>query len=173
MAGTKAKFNLKWTKTDNKTYAVPGNTYEEMFKFFEKKNAAKEEWGKFHPEIPHLSFKPTKDPITEVTLEVGYTIVMPSWSKASSIGQKEKAAWDTMMKALQRHEEQHRTIFEFEAEAFGTDLSFETDLSQKKLSDMFKKFPGDVRKAQQAYDSKTANGKNEGVFLPAPDKVKN
>jgi hypothetical protein len=64
---------------------VPGNSYEEMFKFFEKKNAAGEEWAKFHHELPDLSFKPAKgEPITEVTLNVGYVITMPSWAKASS-----------------------------------------------------------------------------------------
>ena len=79
MAGVKPKFKVEWTTKDDKTTSVPGSTYEEMFKYFEKKNGAGEEWAKFHHERPDLSFKPGKgEPITEVTLEVGYVITMPS-----------------------------------------------------------------------------------------------
>lgn len=170
--GVTPKFSIKWSKTDNKTAAVPGNTYEDMFKFFEKKNTAKQEWALFQHERPALSFKPAKgDPITEVTLTVGYTITMPAWSKAGSLGKKAKDAWDKMMAALQKHEDQHRQILEDQAKSFGTQITSQTDLSQKNLADLFKDFPGDVKKAQDAYDSKTAHGKNEGVFLPAPDAV--
>jgi hypothetical protein len=172
MAGTKPKFIVNWTKRDNQTSAVTGNTYEEMFKFFQKKNASKEEWAKFHTERPALSFKPAKgEPITEVTLSIGYTTAMPSWSKASSLGSKGKAAWDAMMNALKKHEDNHRQILEDEVKKFGALVSAETDLSLKKLSDLFKDFPDDVRKAQEAYDAKTSHGEKEGVFLPAPDKV--
>ncbi len=50
--------------------------------------------------------------------------------------------------------------------------SLKTDLTLKKLSELFKKFPGDVTTAQEKYDSSSAHGEKEGVFLPAPDKVK-
>ena len=32
-------FKIKWTKKDSKTYNVPGKTYEDVFEFFQKKNA--------------------------------------------------------------------------------------------------------------------------------------
>jgi predicted secreted Zn-dependent protease len=50
------------------------------------------------------------EPITDVTLKVGYTITMPSWSKADSLGKNRRAAWDKMMTALAKHEENHRVI---------------------------------------------------------------
>ena len=173
MAGVTPKFKIEWTKKDNKTSAVPGNTYEEVFKFFEKKNAAGEEWAKFHHERPDLSFKPAKgEPITEVTLKVGYVITMPSWSKANSLGKNRKAAWDKMITALEKHEENHRLILAEQSTAFAEKVVAETDLTLKKLSELFKKFPGDVKAAQDKYDSATGHGEKEGVFLPAPDKVK-
>ena len=172
MAGVKPKFKLQWTKRDQRTYPVSGATYEEMFKFFAKKNAAREEWGNFHPERPDLSFKPSRgEPITEVTLKIGYTITMPSWSKASALGKKGKDAWDKMMMALDKHEDTHRQILEQQCGLFGDAIERETDLTVKKLADMFKKFPADVKSAQDDYDSETSHGEKEGVFLPAPDKV--
>lgn len=172
MAGVQPKFKLQWTKRDQKTYSVSGATYEEMFTFFEKKHAAREEWAKFHAERPDLSFKPSRDePITEVTLKIGYTITMPTWSKASALGRKGKDAWDKMMAALDKHEDTHRRILEQQIKLFGEAVERETDLTVKKLSDMFKKFPADVKSAQDDYDSKTSHGEKEGVFLPAPDKV--
>ncbi len=173
MVGVRPKFGIKWTKTDQNTWTVPGNTYEDVFKFFEKRNAARKEWATFHHEKPNLSFKPAKgEPITDVTLMVGYTITMPSWPKANSLGKKGKVAWDKMIKALEEHENQHRLILEGEAEMFGVSVTWETDLSLKKLTELFKKFPAEVEKAQKAYDAKTSHGKKEGVFLPAPEEVK-
>ena len=103
MAGVTPKFKVEWTTKDKKTYSVSGNTYEDAFKFFAEKNASKEEWAAFSHERPGLTFLPAKgEPITEVTLEVGYTITMPSWSKANSLGKNRKAAWDKMMTALGR-----------------------------------------------------------------------
>ena len=171
--GTKSKFSIKWTKKDNKTWAVPGNTYEEMFKVFQQKNAANQEWAKFQHEQPGISFLPAnKDPITDVTLMVGYTIVMPQWSKASALGGNRKAAWDKMMAALKAHEDHHRMILEQQAQSWGATITSQTDLSHQKLAQIFKDFAPNVDKAQKAYDASTAHGAKEGVFLPAPDTVK-
>ena len=173
MAGVQPTFKIQWTKKENSTFAVPGNTYEDAFKFFQKKNDAKEEWAKFHHERPDLSFKPAKgEPITEVVLKVGYVITMPSWSKAGSLGKKAKAAWDKMMTALAKHEENHRLILVEQSALFGEKVTGETDLTFKKLSELFKKFPGDVKAAQDKYDGSSGHGEKEGVFLPAPDEVK-
>jgi hypothetical protein len=37
---------------------------------------------------------------------------------------------------------------------------------------MLDQFSKDVFAAQKLYDDKTGHGEKEGVFLPAPDKVK-
>jgi predicted secreted Zn-dependent protease len=172
MAGVKPKFKIQWTKQDKKTYAVPGSTYDDVYKFFQKKNTSGEEWGKFSPERPNLSFKPSKgEPITEVTLMVGYTITMPAFSKANALGKKAKAAWDKMMKALEKHEDTHRATLEKSCNDFGSQITSKTDLSLKDLQDLFKAFPKDAKTDQDAYDNKTAHGVKEGVYLPAPDEV--
>ena len=171
MACVTPRFKAEWTKKDKKTYSVSGNTYEDAFKFFAKKNASKEEWAAFAHERPGLSFLPAKgEPITDVTLKVGYTITMPSWSKANSLGKNRKAAWDKMMTALAKHEENHRVILLEQSALFGEKITNETDLSLKKLAELFKTFPADVKAAQDKYDASSGHGEKEGVFLPAPDK---
>jgi len=171
MAGVTPKFKIEWTKKDKKTYSVPGSSYEDAFKFFGKKNDAKEEWATFSHERPGLSFLPPKgEPITDVTLKVGYTITMPSWSKASALGKNRKAAWDKMMTALAKHEDKHRGILEDQSALFGEKITKETDLSLKRLAELFKSFAGDVKTAQDRYDASSGHGEKEGVFLPAPDK---
>ncbi len=171
MASTTAKFKVEWTKKDRKTYSVPGATYENAFKFFARKNAAHEEWAVFAPERPGLSFLPARGaPITEVVLRLGFTITMPSWSNASSLGRNRKAAWDKMIAALAKHEENHRLILIEQGLVFGEKVTKATDLDPKKLADLFKRFPADVKAAQDRYDAATGHGAKEGVFLPAPDK---
>ena len=166
-------FKVEVTKKDRKTSAVAGNTYEDVFKFFEKKNAAKEEWAKFSHEKPALSFKPPSGgPVTEVVLKVGFTITMPSWSKASSLGKNRKAAWDKMITALEKHEENHRLILLEQSMLWGETITAESDLTVEKLATLFKPFPAQVKAAQDKYDASSGNGVKEGVFLPAPDKVK-
>ena len=173
MAGIKPKFKIEWTKKGKATFSVPGSTYEDAFKFFGKLNAAKKEWATFHHETPRLALVPDKtEPITEVTLQLGFVITMPAWSKASSLGAKRKAAWDKMMNALAKHEENHRLIFLEEAVKFGEKVTAKTDLTRTTLKPMLTQFSKDVKTAQDLYDSKTSHGETEGVFLPAPDKVK-
>ena len=172
MAGVTPTFKIQWTKQERTTSAVSGDTYEDVFKFFQKKNAAKEEWAKFHHEKPDIAFKTSKSgPITDVVLKVGFVLTMPSWSKSGSLGTKAKAAWDKMMTALAKHEENHRLILVEQSLLFGEKVTAESDLTLAKLKELFKKFPGDVKAAQDKYDGSSKNGVNEGVFLPAPDQV--
>lgn len=172
MAGTKAKFKVQWTRKATTTYPVPGKTYDDMFEFFRKKNAAKEEWGRFSPEKPGISFGQRKDgTIADVVLMVGYTITVPKWGGLGSASKTGKDAWTKMAKALDKHEEKHRKILEDLCEDFGTAVTKEDPLTKEKLDVLFGAFPAAVKKAQDEFDVRTGNGKKEGVFLPAPDEV--
>ena len=51
-------------------------------------------------------------------------------------------------------------------------MSAKTDLTRKVLKPMLDQFSKDVKTAQDLYDGKTGHGEKEGVFLPAPDQVK-
>jgi len=173
MAGVTPNCKIKWTKKGAATYSVPGSTYEDAFAFFSKRNAEKKEWAIFHHEKPAVDLLPNKgEPITDVILKIGFVITMPSWSKAGSLGPKAKAAWDKMMTVLAKHEENHRLIFLEEAAKFCEKVSAKTDLKRKVLQPMLDQFSKDVFAAQKLYDDKTGHGEKEGVFLPAPDKVK-
>ncbi len=168
-----AKFSVNWSKKAEATETVPGKTYDEMFKFFQKKNDAGEEWGKFSPTKPGLSFKPAKgEPITDVVLDIGFTITLPSWAGASKATAAGKEAWDKMLEVLERHEDNHRLILLEEVAKFGNKITAEDALTPKKLQALFGQFPKDVKAAQDKYDGATTHGQKEGVFLPAPDKVK-
>jgi len=59
---------------------------------------------------------------------------MPSWSKASSLGKKQKDAWDKMMAALQKHEDNHRQILEDQCKLFGEKVTAQTDLTLKPVA---------------------------------------
>jgi predicted secreted Zn-dependent protease len=87
-------------------------------------------------------------------------------------GPKRKAAWDKMMTALAKHEDNHRLILLEEAAKFCAKVSAKTDVTRKVLQPMLDQFSKDIETAQALYDGKTGHGEKEGVFLPAPDKVK-
>jgi hypothetical protein len=172
MAGTKPKFKLVWTKKDNKSETVSAATYQDVYDFFKKKNAAKQEWGRFHPEGMQVVGDPARgEPILGVTLKIGYTIFMPTWAKRNAATKKEQAAWDAMLGVLAKHEDSHRIIMEKQISAFQSAVEAETDLSNKKLGELVKQFTKDLEAAQDDYDTKSGHGVKEGVFLPAPDEV--
>lgn len=172
MPGTKAKFKLVWTKRDNKTEAVAGATYQDVFDTLKKKNAAKQEWARFHPEPMQVIGDPAKgEPIVGVTLKFGYTIFMPKWAKQSAATKKEQAAWDKMIAVLEKHEDNHRAIMEKQIGIFQKAIESETDLSNNKVGELIKTFKKDLKDAQDDYDNRTGHGSKEGVILPAPDQV--
>ena len=171
MAGVSPNCKIKWTKKGAATYAVPGSSYEDAFDFFSKRNAAKKEWAIFHHETPAVDLNKA-EVITDMTLKIGYVITMPSWSKAGSLGPKRKAAWDKMMTALAKHEDNHRLILLEEAAKFCAKVSAKTDVTRKVLQPMLDQFSKDIETAQALYDGKSGHGEKEGVFLPAPDKLK-
>ena len=51
-------------------------------------------------------------------------------------------------------------------------MTAKNDLTRKVLKPMLDNFSSEVTKAEKLYDGKTDHGKKEGVFLPAPDQVK-
>jgi predicted secreted Zn-dependent protease len=164
-------FKIKWVEKKKASYTVPGKTYADVFKFFQKKNANKEEWGKFSHTKPGLAFKPAKgEPITDVVLKVGYTITMPKWPKVKSAPEGCQEAWNKMIKALEKHEDNHRLILLEECAKIAHTIGQETDLTRSKMAELFSNFAPDVKAAQDKYDAVTRNGENEGVFLPAPDE---
>lgn len=169
--GAKPSFKVEWTKKDSATYTVKGS-YEEVYKFYEKRNASKEEWGKFSTTKPQLSFKPTKGTIEEVVLKIGYTITMPKWSGYNDAKKSCKEAWDKMFSSLEKHEDGHRSILEEEVKSFGEKVKSQTNLDQKKLGELLKEFSPSVNKAQKKFDDSTGSGAKKGVFLPAPDQCK-
>jgi hypothetical protein len=172
MPEVKPKFTVKWSSRNYVTFPVPANTYEEMFKFFQTRKARKEDWGKFDP-THTLQMVGDKDgPTTEVRLTAGYTIALPAWSKATSIGKKGKGAWDTMLLKLKKHEDAHADIFEEQIDKLSTAIAGQVDINVLMLNDLHKEFMANLEKAQNAYDARTAHGEKEGVFLPPPDKVK-
>jgi Bacterial protein of unknown function (DUF922) len=169
--GAKPSFKVEWTKKDSATYTVQGS-YDDVYKFYEKRNASKEEWGKFSVTKPNIAFKPNKGPITEVVLKIGYTITMPKWSGYNDAKKSCKEAWDKMFSSLEKHEDGHRLILLEEVAIFGEKVTSQTDLDQKKLAELLKDFSPSIDKAQKKFDDATDHGAKKGVFLPAPDQCK-
>jgi hypothetical protein len=168
------KCQVKWSKTGSTTEKISAKTYDDLFKVFQKKNAAKEEWGRFSmvPKKPAIAFKPNDGgPITDVVLTWGYETMLPKWD-APKNNPKAKAAWDTMIKALEKHEEKHRLFMLEQVAMFSEKVINSQDLSKAQLATLLGEMTAGITKAQKEFDDRTANGEKEGVFLPAPDKVK-
>jgi len=166
--GDATEFTVKWGSRSISTYSVPGNTYEEVFKFFQNKKHKREDWVKVT--FSHSINMDVNKPPKEIWLKMAYTIEMPEWSKVSSQTAKAKTAWRTMVTAAKKHAQKHAALFEDEVDKLCKATDKEADF--RKWSGLYRQFAETLKKAHESYDSRSANGEKEGVMLPPPDKVK-
>lgn len=165
---TTTDFSVKWGTREIGTYPVPGDTYEDVYKFFQKKKQQRYDWVvvSFGHSIEMDRNRPPK----EVAIKVSYSISLPVWSKASSLKGKAKTAWQNMILAAQKHARKHVDIIEDEVEKLTKLVDKEKDTT--KWTGLYRNFATVVKKAQDAYDSRTGYGEKEGMMLPPPEKVK-
>jgi predicted secreted Zn-dependent protease len=157
------KVALKVPNPSKKSWTVKGKNLEEVFDNLNK-NAF---WGRYRSNHKYKS-SGKGDKIDTVTLESGPVITMPAWGGYSKATKDEKKSWDTMFKALQKHENNHHDIFVKAAEDFKKEMERGGDLTEREVERAWSAFDSATQKLQDKYDSTTDHGKKEGVILDIP-----
>jgi len=143
------------------TYRVDAADLESAWKF----RRGRDEWGVFDYEIQSKWEHDAQGNVSAVTVEPEYTITMPSWSAYRSQPQKCKDEWDTMWRALRKHEDGHRELFENFVSKLVSKLEALATATVRDVEEIVKQVISENESEQKAYDTRTDHGKSQGVEL--------
>lgn len=156
------KVTVSYPKPKAKSFNVKGKSIPEVFKSLNK-NAF---WGRYRSDADIDWGK--DDPVKKADITAAPYIILPTWTDYSKATKDEKKSWDDMMKALEKHENNHHKIFEDAVEEFKKSIEKRDDLSAKDAKALWKDFLKDTQDAQDKYDTRTKHGEKEGVELVEP-----
>lgn len=154
------KVTCKISKPSQKTWKVKGKTLDELVTTLDKHDW----WGRYRSEISY-SYKEKGGTVSVFSIKAKPVIHMPAWGEYSKASKDDKKAWDTMFKALLKHETNHHALFLEACAIWARDMDAEGEIDKKAALKAWKDFETNLQKTQDDYDSKTNHGAKEGVML--------
>ena len=115
---------------------------------------------------PNFSYKHKDGNTNQITITAKPTIAMPQWPGASKLKGNDKKAWNSMMRALAKHEAHHHKIFETDAKKFKKETEAAGDIPKGETAGKMTAFFTASQTNQDKYDTRTNHGEKEGVKLP-------
>lgn len=145
------------------TFTIGGKTLAEAKQALDRR----EEWGLYDAT---RNFKSSAQVdgnghVGSVTIELNPVIELPVWSGYGSATKEQKASWDAMYHALKAHENRHHRIQVECVEGLKNDLKAAKALTGEMLNELIEKAQRSAQEQQDAYDTSSAHGANEGVVL--------
>ena len=154
--------------TDAK-YTVPGADLESADKFI----SGREEAGSFDYDFPASSFKrDSGGNVTSFTFTPSFKLTMPTWPAYRKQPQECKDAWDDMWRAVEKHELEHRRIFEQGFAKLVRELEQTPHMPFEDLKTSLCKAKAALQKQHDDFDTETDHGRSRGSELIIPEKCK-
>ncbi len=164
------KVVVNWgAKNTSAKYEVVARDLEGSLQFLMQRG---DEWGSFLGDFQYRWSADGAGRVQTVTLSPTYTITMPNWRGYRRIAQECQNEWDTMWRALERHEDGHRAIFDQGITTLVSDLNALTSATGSQIDARMQQARSDIQDAHDAYDTRTDHGKSQGVELFIPEKCK-
>jgi predicted secreted Zn-dependent protease len=142
-----------------KTWSCKGKTLDEVFKNLNKHGW----WGRYRSNLTMKS-TPAKTGL-QVKIAGKPIIIMPKWSDYSKAAPADKKSWDSMYKALLKHETNHHSITEKHLKELKTDVEKNGEMDKNEMLKAWNLAMKQLAKKQETYDSRTDHGSKEGVML--------
>lgn len=157
------KLNITINPPRVSTFTIGGKTLAEAKQALDRR----EEWGLYDAT---RNFKSSAQVdgnghVGSVTIELNPVIELPVWSGYRSATKDQKASWDAMCHALKAHENRHHRIQVECVEGLKNDLKAAKTLTGEMLNELIEKAQRSAQEQQDAYDTSSAHGVNEGVVL--------
>lgn len=127
-------------------------------------------WGRFNAN-PTFSLRPARsgDAIDRIMLTLAPSIQMPNWVDRRTAPPAEQQEWDRMYAALERHENAHVSVMRDKAERFRDQVpDISMPMTEAEVRRMLEDFFNDMQRTQDTFDSRSQNGRREGVELVQP-----
>jgi len=163
------KVDLSWgARNSNAKYRLASKDLDSVA----KELGGRDEWGKF---VGKLGLKWRGDAqgnATRVTLSPTYTITLPAWLHYRKQPQTCKDAWDTMMRALKKHEDGHKQIFTHGVSELVRKLEALRAVQGSEVEALSKRAAKDIQAKHDQFDRETDHGRSRGVELVISDACK-
>ena len=156
------KVEVSWDKkTNNAKFKVAGNYIRSAVNYLNSRS----EWGSFIGNIKYRYWENAGKIVYKARLIPSYVITMPNWPAYRNQTQKIRDCWDTMYKALKKHEWGHREIFQQGLNKLIQDLQNLSNPTLNDLESLFNESVKTIQKKQDYYDTKTEHGAARGVEI--------
>lgn len=156
------KVEVHWDKKNNNAkYTVQGKDIKSAVQFMNSRG----EWGDFKSSITHKHWENASNIVNKVRLIPSYVITMPNWPAYRNQTQDIKDSWDTMYKALLKHEEGHREIFQQGLNKLIQDIDDLPNPTPNDFESLFNQSIKAMQKKQDDFDTETEHGAARGVEI--------
>ena len=163
------KVELNWgARNSSATYRVAGNDLDGVAKVL----GGREEWGKFEGTIDYKWQGDAEGHAKRVRLTPAYTLTMPSWPGYRKQPRTCKDAWDTMWRALKKHEDGHKQIFTRGVSDLVSKLEALRNAKGSEIDTLIGKTSKQIQAEHDKYDRETDHGRSRGVELVLSDECK-
>lgn len=163
------KLDLSWgAKNSNAKYRLVGKDLGSVA----KELGGRDEWGKF---VGKLGLKWRGDAqgnATRVRLSPTYTITLPTWPHYRKQPQSCKDAWDTMLRALKKHEDGHKQIFTHGVAELVRKLEALREAKGSEVEALLARASKDIQAKHDRFDRETDHGRSRGVELVISEECK-
>jgi len=163
------KLDLSWgAKNSNAKYRLAGKDLESVT----KELGGRDEWGKFDGTLGLKWRGDAQGNATRVKLSPTYTITLPTWPLYRKQPQSCKDAWDTMLRALKKHEDGHKQIFTHGVDDLVRKLEALQAAKGSEVETLLDRAGKDIQAKHDQFDRETDHGRSRGVELVILDECK-
>ena len=156
------KVKVMWTgRITNARFRAEGKTVEEVVKFLN----SKEEWGRFDWKLEYKIWPNPQGTVRVIVLKPWFKISMPSWRGYTRQSQAIKNAWDSMYRALRKHENEHKTKFITDLQKLQRKLEMMDPCAQSECKNILDEAMKEIQTVQDKFDVETNHGKDRGVVI--------
>ena len=159
------KVRVAWGKRRKSKYRVNAPNLAAV----EKALKSRTEAGEFAYSLKWKATHDAKGYVTSIVVEPSWKILMPVWPEYRTQPQRCKDEWDSMWRALERHEDGHRRIYREAVVQLTKQLEKLPRTRKEDLSTLVNQRIKELKEAQAKYDKKTEHGAARGVQLAITD----
>lgn len=156
------KVTFKPSKPKAEFYILKAKTYDGVRAEFDRRTHS----GCYHANPGHSYKTDADDVVISISMTCSPTIEMPNWPHAKKLKGKEKKNWDSMIKALKKHEAEHHTIYLKDTKVFKAKLKTAGNFPEADFATKMSEFYSSAQTHQEEFDVKTNHGGKTGVKLP-------
>lgn len=161
------RVTVSWgAKNTSGKFLVYGTNLKEAL----RELSARGEWGRFEGRLSHQWKGDARGNALSVTLVPSFTITMPVWRAYPKQPQECKDAWDAMWRALQKHEDGHRAIFENGVLSLTRTLESLTGVTGTVVERLIGEGRAAIQRRHDEFDRETDHGRSRGVELTISEK---